>query len=103
MKTEEHTEDIKYLRAKDAVKRIRGFYGHLFVFIIILLLAVIAPVFNTRFCVICFSDNHWMNLLGLIPWGIGVLIHGLIAFRTFAPFHKWEERKIKEYMELDEE
>lgn len=103
MNSKEPIEDLKYLRAKDAIKRIRGFYGHLFIFLLLILLGVSAPIFNTRFCVICFSDNHWVNLLGFIPWGIGVLIHGLVAFRVFAPFHKWEERKIREFMEMDEE
>ncbi len=96
-------EDLKYLRAKDAIKRIRGFYGHLSVYVVIILIAAITPVFGITFCFICFSDNHWMNLLGFVPWGIGVLIHGFVAFRVFKPFHRWEERKIKEFMEMDEE
>ncbi|MEP0266501.1 2TM domain-containing protein [Dokdonia sp.] len=99
----ETKNDLKYLRAKDAIKRIRGFYGHLFVFLMVILAVAILPIFDVSFCFMCFSDNHWMNMLGLIPWGIGLLIHGLVTFRVFAPLHKWEERKIKEFMELDEE
>lgn len=103
MNSIETNEDLKYLRAKDAIQCIRNFYMHLFVFLMVILAAVVAPVFNMSFCFICFSDNHWMNMLGYIPWGIGVLIHGLVAFRVFVPLHRWEERKLKEFMEQDEE
>lgn len=94
--------DLKYLRAKDAVKRIRGFYVHLIIFLLIILLGIVAPFLNFTFCFICFSENHWMNLLGFIPWGIGLLFHGLVAFRRFKPFQTWEERKLKEFMKIDE-
>ena len=99
----ENNEDLRYQKAKDAVKRIRGFYGHLAIFIAVMLIAVLAPLFNTRFCFICFSDNHWLNLLGFIPWGIGVFFHGLIALGRFKPFRNWEERKLREFMEMDED
>lgn len=33
--------DLKYLRAKDAVKRIRGFYGHLAIYLFVILIAII--------------------------------------------------------------
>lgn len=99
----ENENDLKYLRAKDAVKRIRGFYGHLGIYLFVVLFAVVAPFLNVTFCFICFSENHWMNLLGFVPWGIGLLLHGLVAFRRFRLFHKWEERKLKEFMEIEED
>ena len=95
--------DLRYLRAKDAVKRIRGFYGHLAIYIFVVLIAVVGPFLNFTICFFCFSDNHWINLLGFIPWGIGVLIHGIVVLGRFKPFVKWEERKLREFMEMDEE
>jgi hypothetical protein len=95
----EKENDLKYLRAKDAVKCIQNFYWHLAIYLSVILLAIVAPFLNFTFCFICFSDNHWINLLGFAPWGIGLLIHGLVAFRSFKPFHRWEERKLREFMD----
>jgi len=95
--------DLRYLRAKDAVKRIRGFYVHLAIYFFVILIAIIGPFLNFTFCFFCFSDNHWLNLLGFTPWGIGVLIHGFVALGRFKPFSKWEERKLREFMEMDED
>ncbi|MCW9037746.1 2TM domain-containing protein [Altibacter sp.] len=37
-------------------------------------------------------------------WGIGLTFHGLYVFQDrFRFFKNWEERKIREYMEKDEE
>ena len=37
-------------------------------------------------------------------WGIGLLFHGLNVFKhNFHFFKDWEERKIKEFMEKEEE
>lgn len=99
----EDENDLKYLRAKDAVKRIQGFYWHLATYLLVILLSIVGPFFNFTFCFICFSENHWMNLLGFVPWGIGLLLHGLVAFRRLRLFHKWEERKLKEFMEMEED
>jgi hypothetical protein len=40
----------------------------------------------------------------MIGWGIGVFIHAVKTFRWFPFLGKdWEERKLKEYMEEEEE
>jgi hypothetical protein len=37
-----------------------------------------------------------------VSWGLGVLIHAIKVFNWFPVFGKdWEERKIKEYMEKE--
>lgn len=90
---------IKYLRAKDRVKKIRGFYGHLFIFCGVLLIAFLAPLFDFSFCLICFSNEHWFNLIGFIPWFIILCIHGLLAFGQIKSIKKWEEKKLKQFLE----
>jgi len=99
----QNERDFKYLRAKDAVKRIQGFYWHLATYVAVILFLTVIPFWGFTFCFICFSENHWMNLLGYIPWGIGLLLHGLVVFRVCKPFHRWEERKLKEFMNMDED
>ena len=49
-----------------------------------------------------------INVFGYLStpffWGIGLFFHGLYVFQhKFNFFRQWEERKIKEYMEKDEE
>lgn len=91
--------DLKYLRAKDTVKKIRGFYIHAFAFFMIILIAAILPFFESQICMICFSNNPWINLLGFFPWGLGLFFHAVMTFNWIGPFHKWEKKKIQQYME----
>ncbi len=95
-------QDLKYLRAKNTVKKIRGFYIHSFAFVVVILIAALLPFFGSEICMICFSNNPWINLLGFFPWGIGLFFHGVTTFHWIGPFHKWEQRKIKQFMEEDE-
>jgi hypothetical protein len=47
---------------------------------------------------------HWAHFTTPFFWGIGLLFHGLYVFQFKAGFFKkWEERKIREFMERDSE
>ncbi|MCK7589864.1 2TM domain-containing protein [Subsaxibacter sp. CAU 1640] len=90
-------EQEKYDRAAKKVKRIKGFYSHLLVYIVINIAIVIINVQNLNPGE---SYFQWHNFTTLGFWGIGLLAHGLSVFvPDFVLGKDWEERKIKEYMD----
>lgn len=90
-------ENDKYERAAKRVKRIKGFYSHLLVYIVINLMIVII---NIQELDQGESYFQWHNFTTLVFWGIGLLADGLSVFLPgFILGKNWEERKIKEYMD----
>lgn len=86
--------DTRYRQAKRRVTALRGFYAHLFMYIIVnIVLLVINLIFTPRFL--------WF-LFPLLGWGIGLLAHAVFGFGLFGFFTKeWEERKIEEIIEQE--
>jgi len=90
-------ENERYFLAQRRVKSIRGFYIHLFVYVII----------NTFIIVQIYMHNdgdfwRWENFSTAFFWGIGMLAHGTSVFGSNLFFGKeWEERKIQEFMNKD--
>ncbi|KJD32080.1 hypothetical protein PK35_11620 [Tamlana nanhaiensis] len=85
-----------YLRAKEKVKKIVGFYWHLAVFIVVNAFIIITIVVNGG------SLWHFGTWATPLFWGIGLLFHFLGVFGVTFLFGKdWEERKIREFMEKD--
>lgn len=87
-------KDVKYMEAKRKVKEMKGFYIHLFVYVIVNLFLISRNVqqgdnLND-------IDNYWTAIF----WGLGVLVH---AIRVFVPNvilgRDWEERKTRELMD----
>ncbi|WP_340063833.1 2TM domain-containing protein [Ascidiimonas aurantiaca] len=91
----------KYSLAKRKVDKLKGFYWHLLIYL----------VMNT---VIVFLSGKYIEEAGgdfwefgtfatAIFWGIGLVIHGLSVLSPLSRFEKsWEERKIREFMEKEE-
>ena len=92
MKTQEsYIEDKRYLRAKEKVEKIKGFYSNLISYLIVI--PVLAYVnFRT-------TDFPWV-IFPALGWGFGVVVHGMEAY-GYNPFmgKNWEERKIREFMD----
>jgi uncharacterized integral membrane protein len=92
-------EQEKYERAAKRVKRIKGFYTHLVVYVVVNLMIVVVNVQNLS------SEEsyfQWQNFTTLGFWGIGLLAHGMSVFMPdFIMGKNWEERKIKEYMDRE--
>lgn len=87
-------DDFKYLEAKKRVKRIKGFYIHALVYVLVngFILFIKYQKYNN----IEFHD--W----GIGLWGIGLAIHGLSVFLpNFIFGSDWEEKKIRELMDKD--
>jgi hypothetical protein len=100
-------QEDSFIRAKKRVKDIKGFYIHLIVFVLvnifisgIILFALIESGYDF---VDAFSNfgvySTW------IFWGIGMFFHwlGVFGFKSLGLGKDWEERKIKEVMEKEEE
>jgi hypothetical protein len=91
MKETSKTNDA-YRQAKKRVNEVRGFYAHLFMYVLVnVVLLVINLIFTPQFL--------WF-LFPLFGWGIGLLAHAVFGFGLFGIFTKeWEETKIKEILE----
>jgi hypothetical protein len=91
------SEEIKYEQALKRVKKIKGFYTHALIYLVINSMFVVINIQNLEPGE---SYFQWHNFITLCFWGIGLLAHGLSVFLSGMILgNNWEERKIKEYME----
>lgn len=101
-----YSDQTKYERAQKHVKKIKGWYNHLTIYIVV---SVLLQLFYSGFFGFTpITDNtpFYVRLISPICWGIGLSIHGLYVFHGnyFRNFWKgWEERKISEIMKEDQE
>ena len=90
-------EEIKYQEAQKQVKKIKGFYTHLIVFILVNIYVIIKKTQH-----IDEGETIWHAFKLAFFWGIGLVFHGLKTFDIIPYFGKnWEERKIKEMMDKE--
>jgi hypothetical protein len=87
-----NAQEIKYQKAKARVKALRGFYGHLSVYVVVNLSLILINMALS-------PENIWF-IWPLVGWGLGIVLH---AFRVFggALGSNWEEKKIAELMEKE--
>lgn len=92
-------DEIKYQEALKRVRKIKGFYSHLLVYIVVNIMIIVVNFQNLEPGE---SYFQYKNFFTAFFWGIGLVAH---AFSVFVPQwflgSKWEERKIKELMEKD--
>ena len=94
-----NTEEIRYREAQKRVKRMKGFYTHAIIYVVINIMVFIS---NAREIPAGESIIQWRTLMTPITWGIGLLAHGLSVFVPNMILGKdWEERKIREFMEKE--
>lgn len=92
-------DDIQYQKAKRQVERLRGFYSHLFIYIIINLVIV---YYNYTHLKPGESYFQFKNFFTATFWGIGILAHAAVVFLSKTGYLQgWEERKIRELMEKE--
>jgi Na+/melibiose symporter-like transporter len=86
-------QDERYIRAKKRVEKLKGFYIHLTVYILVNIMLFFINILN--------DASYLWFLYSLGGWGIGLAVHGLTTF-SFGPFGAdWEEKQIKKYIEKD--
>ncbi len=97
-------DNDKYKRAKKRVEEIKGFYIHLTVYILVntFLYLSTAGLFRSNFETLDLPSFGQFSTPFF--WGIGLLFHGLYVFQFKSGiFKRWEERKLKEFMDKDRE
>lgn len=95
----ENYDEIKYQEAAKRVKKIKGFYTHLTVYIVVNTMIIIVNVQNLDVGESFFKFKTFSTALF---WGIGLAAHGLSVFLPSLIMGKdWEEKKIKELMEKE--
>jgi uncharacterized integral membrane protein len=93
------TDQLAYDNALKRVRKIKGFYTHLIVYIVINVMII---VLNTQNLKTGESYFQWNNFATALFWGIGLASHGLSVFLPAIVLGRnWEERKIKELMEKE--
>lgn len=92
-------DEIKYQEAIKRVKKLKGFYTHAIVYIIVNILIFFLNVNNLEQGESYFQFKNFMTAFF---WGIGLLAHALSTFLpNFILGKDWEARKIKELMEKE--
>jgi two-component system LytT family sensor kinase len=90
MRTDYMDESAKYLRAKKKVDDLKGFYGSIAAYVIVIPFLVLLN-YRTSW----HFQWFWFPLFG---WGLGIVIQ---AFQIFGYGSNWEARKIRKIMEED--
>ena len=84
----------RYQKAKKQVEEIKGFYGHLASYILVMGLLI--------FINLLYTPQYLWFVWSMLGWGIGLFFHAMKVFNWFPFFNKeWEEKKIKQYMEQE--
>ncbi|WP_396188042.1 2TM domain-containing protein [Flavobacterium sp.] len=96
-----NAEEATYYEALKKVKRMKGFYTHLAVYIVINIMIIITNINNLK---VGESYFQLKNFYTAFFWGIGIFAHGVSVFLPDLLLSKqWEERKIKEFMEKEKQ
>lgn len=87
----DYNENSAYYRAKKRVEQLKGFYGSLISYCLVIpLLIFINLTYMPQF------QWFWFSAIG---WGFGLLMH---ALKVFGYSSNWEERKIQEILNKEE-
>ncbi|WP_159948415.1 2TM domain-containing protein [Polaribacter septentrionalilitoris] len=100
-------QEQNYIKAKKRVKDIKGFYIHLTVYIIINIFISGVIIYGLMVSGDSFTEafSNFGVYSTWLFWGIGMFFHwlGVFGFKSIGFGRDWEERKIKEMMEKDDE
>lgn len=86
-----YNEETAYYRAKKRVEDIKGFFGNLVAYCVVIPFLIFIN-YRTSW------DYQWF-WFPMLGWGMGVIFH---AFGVFGYGKEWEERKIKEILEKEQ-
>ena len=85
----ELTENMSYIKAKERVEKLKGFYGNLISYCCVIPILILINLNTSSF------QWFWFPMLG---WGLGLSFH---ALETFGYGKSWEEKKIQEILNKD--
>jgi hypothetical protein len=99
---ENFNPNSKYELAYKQVKRIKGFYVHVLVYVSVNIFLIGSQYYDGTWGIEKFV--RWESFSTAIFWGIGLVAHGLSVFgRNLFFSTDWEEKKIKELMDKDKD
>ena len=101
-----YSEQERYRRAQKRVKDIKGFYWHLFWYLVVNIFLTFGSTIANFVSdgTLEFKAWNFGTFSVWFFWGIGLGAHWLQVFGKHIVFSKdWEERKIREYMEDDQQ
>ncbi len=89
-----YIQDKRYEKAKERVEAVKGFYGNLIAYCLVIPALGILNYVTTGW--------PWV-IFPAVGWGFGVVVHGMEAF-GYNPIwgKRWEERKLRELMQRDD-
>lgn len=97
-------------RAKKRVKAIKGFYGHLWTYLIVNVIMVFVYIWVTQDLLPDVTHPNFYNWLEMnfimmpILWGIVLVFQGLYVYRRKLGFLKrWEERQLQKILQKEEQ
>lgn len=88
----QYNEEAAYYRAKKRVEDIKGFFGNLVAYCVVIPFLIFIN-YKTSW------DYQWF-WFPMLGWGMGIIFH---AFGVFGYGKEWEERKIKEILEKEQQ
>jgi hypothetical protein len=86
-----YNENMAFMRAKDRVEKLKGFYGNLISYCCVIPILIFINLQTGGF------QWFWFPMFG---WGMGVTFH---AIETFGYGKSWEEKKINEILNKDKQ
>jgi hypothetical protein len=86
-----YNENMAFMRAKDRVEKLKGFYGNLISYCCVIPVLIFINLRSGGF------QWFWFPMFG---WGMGLVFH---AVETFGYGKSWEEKKIREILNKDKQ
>lgn len=99
MKTKD--PNFKYLRARTKVEKLKAFYTHLVVYLVVNIVVTTLKIYRNIENGESFNEAFFdINMISLwLLWGIAIVLHALSIYGIPFLFSKdWEERQIEKYM-----
>jgi len=104
---QDFTQEASFIRAKKRVKAIKGFYVHFIIY-------VLSNIFISGIIIYGLMESNYsfedaFSNFGVYStwlfWGIGMFFHwlGVFGFKSLGLGSDWEEKKIKELMDKEEQ
>ena len=101
---ETQNSDIKYIKARHKVEKLKRFYIHLVVYLVINTVITVVKIMNNINNGETFNEAFFdfATVITWLIWGIAIALHAFSVFGIqFLLGDDWEERKIEKYMNDD--
>lgn len=103
-KEKQHSREDAYRKAKKRVKQLKGFYWHLFWYLMVNIFITVSKISSDLNEGKTISDAFFEFATFAIWtfWGIGIFFHAIGVFGKNMIFgENWENKKVQEYMEKE--